>query len=357
MNLTEREHINHLRLLMLSRGSLADYGSDTDRYNYRHNTPYSIVATYDQGSNEAILPEIPGTIPPGYPYDTEAFESSILIMLAILSFAFAFKHKRRSKSKFASDILTDVMQVRDKLNDNNHKSDSNAIILRLHAWKSNVDKRHFVEGYRDYQKIDDFYSTVRSRTHYLLGKQVSTDKLNTWNQDCVNKATIVFTEIDWRKFHKLDLVLLIPAIILGTMFIDAATEELGTVLPMIYTTVTGGEIYEIIFSGISSFFIIRLILKATQGVIVDNFGFPPIFRSYAFLIYCFVIVGIIPVLVDHFVLNPIFIFHQSSPCIDCLLITSFIVVLGSMFFLTWAVWRWYMTNKVMRGRHFLFKKQ
>lgn len=277
---------------------MVDYSTtDTSKYVFPHDTPYSIVATYDQGSDEARLSEYPGIPPPGYPYDTQAFESSILFfLLAFLSFFIVVRRRRRGQSKFASDILTDVMKVRHKLNHDNHKSDPNAIILHLHTWKSNIDKRHFVEGYRDYQKIDDFYSTARSRNRYLLGKQVNSDILSILNKDCVNKATTAYTEIDWRKFHKLDLVLLIPAIILGTLFMDAAVGELSIIcMHVIYPIeyfkffngiiVSGIRYYEIIFLGISSFFIIRLILKASQGVIVDIYGLP---LSFDLMLYCFI---------------------------------------------------------------------
>ena len=138
-----------------------------------------------------------------------------------------------------------------------------------------------------------------------------------------------------------------------------AVAELSIIFTMIYTIKSFTlfnfiTVYEIIFYGISSFFIIRLILKFSQGVIVDIYGLP-IFGSHALLLYCFVIVGIIPSLVELFVLNPIFI--GTSPCIDCLLTTSFIIDIGSMFLLTWIVWRRYMKHKVKPRRHFLFKKQ
>ena len=309
----------------------------------------SIVATYDQGSYVYRVPPFSQFF---LPFFATSFYTSILILLAILSFAIAFRRKRKSKSKFVSDILTDVMRVQNELDDNNHKSDPNGTILHLHAWKSNIDKRQFVEDYRDYQKIDNFYSTMRSRKCYLLQKQVSSDELKRRNQDCINKAKITNTEIDWRKFHKLDLVLVIPAIILGTLLMDTAVTELSIIFtrlipspPPPYTWLDPpwyhfSNVYQIILLGISSFFIIRLILKSSQGVIVDIYGIPPIFRSHALLLYCFVIVGIIPSLVN-LVLNHI-------NCIDCRLTASFIVDIGSMFLLTWIVWRRYMKHKIKR---------
>src|SRR5262249_49948677 len=129
----------------------------------------------------------------------------------------------RSKSKFASDILTDVLRVQNELD--NDKGDPSGIILSLHAWQSNAEnERQVVSDYRDYQKIDDFYSTVRSRNCYLSQKKVSSDVLTMLNKDCVNKSSITHTEVDWRKFHKLDLILLIPTIILGSLFVTLVCE-------------------------------------------------------------------------------------------------------------------------------------
>ncbi|MGC2572168.1 MAG: hypothetical protein WA364_11710, partial [Candidatus Nitrosopolaris sp.] len=95
--------------------------------------------------------------------------------------------------------------------------------------------------------------------------------LNILNKDCVDKATIAYTEIDWTKFHKLDLLLLIPAIILESLFILFTIE----VIPSIATSMAIKYIYgysptyqaqiatQLILRTIGSFFIIRLTLKAT----------------------------------------------------------------------------------------------
>jgi hypothetical protein len=243
----------------------------------------SVVATYDQGSSEYrphLLESLFGT--PLSIMNT-ILQPMILIVLGFLSFAIALRHKRRSKSKLASDILIDIMNVRKELN-NNDKGDPSGIILRLHAWQSNIDnERQIVSNYRDYQKIDDFYSTVKSRNRYLLQNQVSSDVLSILNKDCLNKATIVYTEIDWRKFQKLDLILLIPAIILGSLFITLV--PLWTVQQLFFTVSTIVFVCLLItLRGISAFFIIRLALKAAQGVIVNYYDLPTIFRSYAFLL-------------------------------------------------------------------------
>lgn len=244
------------------------------------------------------------------------------------------------------------MKVRNELN-NNHNSDPNGIILRLHTWGSDIDnERQIVSDYKDYQIIDDFYIVVRSRNCYLLQNQVSSEILSILNKDCVNKAKIVCTEIDWRKFHKLDLLLLIPAIILGSLFITTVSP------PFIFYPHGGPPIFTllvfpcIILRGIVSFFIIRLTLKATQGVIVNNYGLPTIFRSYALLFFCFVIVGIVPIIARSVINTSETIHYDVS-----VLIADFTSDIGSMFLLTWVVWWWYIKNKVKSRRHLLFKKE
>ena len=117
---------------------LADYTSNTLDYSCSHYQPYSIIATYDQGSNQFNPPLSQSVrfIPyyQFYPLETKVLESLILIALAFLSFGIAFRHKRRSKSKLASDILMDIMKVRNELTSND-KGDPNGIILPLDAWR------------------------------------------------------------------------------------------------------------------------------------------------------------------------------------------------------------------------------
>jgi hypothetical protein len=198
----------------------ADYSDDSYLYMYFHNLPYSIVATYDQGSAKYSIPNLNGFIPtPVYQYVSEGLLPIVLIILAFLSFGIAIRRRRRSNSRFASNILTDLINVRDNLNDN---SSTNLCwkILRLHTWQANIDHKHeIIRDFRDYQKIDDFYTAVNSRDSYLLQNQVNEDILKILNKQCIDQATIAYEGIDWRNFHKLDIVLLIPTVILGSFFI------------------------------------------------------------------------------------------------------------------------------------------
>ncbi len=339
---------------------LADYSNNIRDYSYSHTQPYSIVATYDQGSSEYRPPPLlVSYVGVYYPFNTEILQPLILILLALLSFAIALRHKRRSKSKFVSDILTDIIKVRNELIDYNHKSGPSGIILRLHAWQSNIDsERQIVSDYGDYQKIDDFYTAVGSRNCYLLQNQVSSDILDILNKECVNKATVVYTEIDWTKFHRLDFIFLIPAIILGSLFITYVCDGTAYLLLLPLSSFPSNfiayTITSVILRGISSFFIIRLTLRATQGVIVNKYGFPSVFRTFAFLLFSFVIVGI-PLAVFLYLLDYFgYYFILNTPIGTTVLV---ILDIGRMFLLTWVVWRRYMKHDVKSRHHFLFKKQ
>jgi hypothetical protein len=249
------------------------------------------------------------------------------------------------------------------------------IVLRLHAWHSNTDnERQVVSDYRDYQKIDDFYSVSASRNCYLLQNQISDDILNILNNDCVNKATTAYTGIDWRKFHKLDLVLLTPAIILGSLIITTISILINIsiykvpffiiaagllsyffhpFLPPVLGPQYNGRgsvlltiVIVVILRSIISFFIIRLTLKATQGIVVNNYGLQTIFRSFPFFLFSFVIVGIVPVLSGAVLIisQPLFFIILSIQYIEAT-IAFYVLDIGCMFLLTWVVWRHYMKHK------------
>jgi hypothetical protein len=195
------------------------------------------------------------------------------------------RHKKKSQSRFVSEILKDIIRVQNEIkNDKPDSFQSEKILFPFHDWQSNIDNEHrIISNYTDYQKINDFYIALRSRNCYLLQNQVNNDILNILNKDCVNQATIAHTEINWRKFHKLDLVLLIPAVILGSLFITFVCDAslLGTDYFLLF-----------IIRGIGGFFIIRIILKGIQGTIINNYALPSVLRSFSFWFFAFAIVGV-----------------------------------------------------------------
>lgn len=306
--------------------------------------PDSIAATYDQGSYEYKPPSFFSSS------FSEIYYILSLIALAFLSFTIALR-RRRSKSKLAYDILTDIIKVQNELSNSKHKNDTSGIILRLHGWRSDIEnERQIVSDYRDYQMIDDFYSTVKSRNCYLLQNQVTSDVLSILNKDCVNKAAITYAGIDWGKFQKLDFILLIPAIILGSIFITYIS-HLSPLLITAYISPGGlslivAILVPVILRSAGSFFIIRLTLKHIQGIIINNYVLP--------LLFCFLVVGIAPFFGD-IAINLLYFqsnnYDNLPPAGSAVI--AYLIDIGSMFLLTWIAWRRYTKHT----QHYLLKSK
>ena len=256
-----------------------------------------------------------------------------------------------SMSKLAYDILTDIIKVQNELSNSKHKNDTSGIILRLHGWRSDIEnERQIVSDYRDYQMIDDFYSTVKSRNCYLLQNQVTSDVLSILNKDCVNKAAITYAGIDWGKFQKLDFILLIPAIILGSIFITYIS-HLSPLLITAYISPGGlslivAILVPVILRSAGSFFIIRLTLKHIQGIIINNYVLP--------LLFCFLVVGIAPFFGD-IAINLLYFqsnnYDNLPPAGSAVI--AYLIDIGSMFLLTWIAWRRYTKHT----QHYLLKSK
>jgi hypothetical protein len=358
---------------------LSDY-SNSDTYPYEHYQPYSIIATYDQGSTQ-YTPAIFQ-----YPINTEVLQSLILILLAFLSFAIPLRHKRRSSSKFASGILKDLMNVQKELKDDNPVKPSGKI-FSFHAEHLDADtEHHIINDYKDYLRIKDFYTALQTRNCKLLQNQIDHDTLSQINKQCFNQAIIAYTQINWRKFHKLDLILLIPAVILGSLFITYVCE--GLPLSFVSVELQIGLDYTIryhffpyiipaslILRWISSYFITRLILKSNQGVIINKYGIPSVFRSFAFLFFSFVMIGIPSSILLDTVLSTFDIHTRgqihpfpfpilsandlASNFTNILYVTVIFVIfdIGRMFLLTVTVWRLYTEGKIKVRPRRLFRKQ
>ena len=84
-----------------------------------------ITTTYDQGSSDPFYFTQWEAEASKYSYRAKlvsyVLETSVLIAFAFLLFAIALRHKRRSKPKLVSDILRDIIKVRNELN--NDKGD------------------------------------------------------------------------------------------------------------------------------------------------------------------------------------------------------------------------------------------
>jgi len=310
---------------------LIDYEENTMTYHYYHNEPYSIIATYDQGSSIYSPPTF------SLPLDTGILRIFLLILIGFFFIVIPFRRKKESSSKFVSNILKDIEKVNSELKQG-IDGHPNVNLIKLYTLESNIDaERKIITDYRDYQKITDFYSAIRSRNSYLFQNQVSEDILEILNEECVNQAVIAQTEIDWKKFNNLDLVMLIPAVVLVSLFITYVCEF----IPITFLNLNRLPInYAIsIILGIpiarttASFFLLRLVLKAVQGSIVTAYGLPPVSKSFALSFFSFTIGGI-----------PSYLLIYLLPSYLWFLI--FIVDIGRMFLLTWLVWRRYMKHKV-----------
>jgi hypothetical protein len=103
--------------------------------------------------------------------------------------------------------------------------------------------------------------------------------------------------------------------------------------------------------GIGSFFLIRMILRYTHGIIINHYALPSVFRSFAFLTSSFVIVGIPTLLV----LDGI---HGSAPQyvryindIFKLSVIVAIIDIGRLFLLTWVISKRYMKHNMKIHNH------
>jgi hypothetical protein len=336
--------------------ALGDYIDNPKFYQYSHIEPYSIVATYDQGSSvysPSSFEEM-GRITNLY-FNTDILKTLILILLAFLFFAIPLRHKRRSPSKFASDVLKDITNVRNELR-YKANNDPSGTVLRIHAWQSNTDtERQIINDYKDYQKINDFYIVVKTRNDKLLQNLSSDDELKKLNENCVNQATIAYTEINWRKFHKLDLVLLIPLVTLISLFITYICEGIPMFLFFGQESAWSGLLYmtSVAARGLSSFFLIREMLKYTQGVIINHYALPSVFRSFAFLIISFVIVGppaLVLIILGIYNYVPDYIHYIFNSFFN-LSIMAVMIDIGRLFFLTWVISKRYMKHNLKIHNH------
>jgi hypothetical protein len=203
--------------------------------------------------------------------------------------------------------------------------------------------------------INDFYTALKIRNDKLLQNLSRNDELKKLNEHCVYRATTAYTEINWRNFHKLDLILLIPSVIFGSLFITYICER----IPMfLFFGQHPSSLYEALYfvtsvtaRGVGSFFVIRMIFRYTQGIIINTYALPSVFRSFAFLTSSFVIVGI-PAIVVLFV---IFEFaQQPTYLINDIFNVSVIVVItdiGRMFLLTWVISKRYMKRNIKIHNH------
>jgi len=266
---------------------------------YSHTVPFSIIATYDNGAVKYESTEFSSF---GYFMETyfniEFLEFYLPVLLAILLFGVAFRHKRKSTSGSASKILTDINTVEKHLKNN----DSRAIISLRNDDSENHNIRIF-ENYDDYDLIEEFYKGLEERGSeiskaYLSNDPNYIDHVKEQNKKCFNLAMFAHSKIDWKKFYKFDLILLIPAIVLSSSFVSLVLEA-G---PLMIFVQQGEELsdewfYALFFiaaflaRSIGSYFILKWILHKTQGYTLSNYAAPVLCRRIKLFAYCSIIIG------------------------------------------------------------------
>jgi hypothetical protein len=256
---------------------LPDYGSGPAKYYYIHPVPFSIIATYDGGSNLFI--------PPAFFMDRHQYFDIgnliilIPIVLGFLAFAIGFRHRRKSRTKFIFDVLNDIKKTKKELIKNL------ASIEIIYTIKYDQLKEQFFNNYRDHLIISRFYKSLERRDSSLsknssdecLLKKAALEQ----NKECLIQAQEACSKINWRKLYKFDLLTGVPAIIIGSIFLTFVAEGISYFLLWGYG-INWLERFQLfpyftiitfITRSISGFFIVGIILHTTQGI-RDYFKYP-----------------------------------------------------------------------------------
>ena len=226
----------------------------------------SITATYDQGSDTFIQYGFSGIR--FSPYSTSVLVMPLLFVLAFLSLAVVVRYRRKSRAKIAFGILEFILHVLNDLKKNPGK------IISYHLWETSIDtNRQVFDDYNDYKKIDAFYMALRDRElAFSSGRNTSLDDPKDYNDNCIKLAKNAFIEITWRKFYELDYLLLIPSMVLGSLFVTFVCEALPYLLLMNSDNPYWNTfiLVSFILRGSASFLIIKGTLKVTNNISIEN---------------------------------------------------------------------------------------
>jgi hypothetical protein len=341
---------------------LQDFGTDSGNYFFDHTDPFSITVTHDEGGNTYRPPPTFNEIA-GYfkmYFNPDALKFFIPIVIGILLVGIAYRHKRKSLSKFASDVLKDIETAEKRL----AKADSKAIIP-FKNYEFNIENElQLFDNYEYYKLIDEFYTGLKLRESKILNPNLSNldDVLKEENQKCFNLATSAHANIDWKKFHKFDLILLIPSVVLGSYFITLICEGVPMYLYSFYlfaSTSSNGLIpifaISIMFMlrTIGTFFIMRLILLSVQGPSISVYLFPRLTRKRKFFIVSAAIMGfpslgilILPVVLVYAITQDLAQYQlQTQIFVDYSTIIIIVFDILRMLLLTWIVSKHPRTRK------------
>jgi hypothetical protein len=129
----------------------------------------------------------------------------------------------------------------------------------------------------------------------------------------------VSIQVDWKKFHKLDLVLLIPAVISGSLFITLVCEGIIITVPTeVWPSIYEGEdlqsvilffatlFFAFLARTLGTFFIMRYLFKNVQGLSMSNVVFPSISKTRT-VWFSLVIMGLPLTIIGVFIILVIFL--------------------------------------------------
>jgi hypothetical protein len=324
---------------------------------YWHVDPFSAAVTYDQGGKTYAPSATSRLYSNGYEViDPDAISFIIpivTIVIGILLFGIAFRHKSKGVSKFASNILKDIEATIRRLRT---VIDSRAVLpfKNYDLYVDNLDR--VFDNYKDYKLIEDFYTGLKERASkitimmkdgHLESNELS--YLKDLNALYLHRAMLALNEIDWKKFYKFDLILLLPAIILASTFISMIC-DLGTAFLL------GSKVEEMGFSftyyymiisflvrSLATYYITKLILYRVQGFSITTRVLPVISQPKKFFMYCAAIMGfssgIVVVLLMYALGGGEYTSDPGFP----LIIIGFDI--ARMFLLLWLVSRSLRTNK------------
>jgi len=331
-----------------------DFRRDNLDWVYSHAEPFTIVATYDGGSNvyrycerssceDLVIDRF---------FNLEILKFYFPIVVAVLLFVIAFRRKRKSMSGSASDILRDIEAVERHLKSN----DSRAIFSLSKDDPQGRNLRIF-ENYDDYDLIDDFYKGLDERDLEISRAYISNDAniinrvLEEQNKKCFSLATTAHSKICWKKFYKFDLILLMPAIILGASFISFICEGVPLMISVTYeNTVNTGLFFfitAIVARSIGTYFVFKWILRRTQGSNLSYYVIPALSRRIKFFAYCSVIMGFPTSIIVLLILSYFESFYGYLVGYEIIFCTLLIVIdIGRMLLLTKLVTRDPRTGKI-----------
>jgi len=275
---------------------LRDFDTDNSNNYYHHTQPFTITVTHDEGGN-TYRPNIfkESADPVKVYFNVDALKFFIPIVVGILLVGIAHRHKRKSLSKYASNVLKDIEAAKKHFKEANSKS-----IVSFKNYDFNIgNELEVFDNYEYYKLINDFYKGLKERELKILDPTLSSnldDVVKEQNSKCYTQATRAYDKIVWKKFYKLDLILLLPSVILGSYFVTLVCEGVTTILFIQFHFIdseyfTAALLILFIARTIGTFFIMRLILQTVQGRNMIIHLFPWLSRKRTFLILSAVIMG------------------------------------------------------------------